>query len=323
MHSVTDSPRWVVAGEGDDPDEYDPHEVERESPSAEPDTPSAEADSAAALDHDCRAYSDAERVAYIAKFPARVAAEYEVAWDAGVPAFRASWAEHEEKYPHPERSRPTVEHDGSWRAKDDLKLSPEQNAEVDRSNKRDREIGENVIIPGMWSMEAEDTNRRLVGFDRRFKELDRLKEKVADQLRSTPGLTPTQALALIPDAIRFTLSYPYESYATGVRKDIERLEARGFIQEERRNTWASEQYKGINSRWREPVSGLLFEVQFHTRISSEAKELTHKAYERIRSGAGDSERTDLKEFQRRVCATVPIPPGTDEIEDYLREKHDG
>jgi hypothetical protein len=304
-------------------DENDPPEVEHESPLAELDMPSAEPNSAAARDHDRRAYSDAERVAYLAGFPAKVAAEYEDAWDEGVPALRASWAEHEEKYPYPERSRPTVEHDGSWRAKDDLKLSSEQNAEVDRSNERDREIGENLIIPGMLSVEAEDANRRLVGFERRFKELDRLKEKVADQLRSTPGLTPTQALALIPDAVRFTLRYPYESYAAGVRKDIERLEARGFIQEERRNTWTSEQYKGINSRWREPVSGLLFEVQFHTRISFEAKELTHKAYERIRSGAEDSERADLKEFQRRVCARVPIPPGTDEIEDYLREMHDG
>jgi hypothetical protein len=183
-------------------------------------------------------------------------------------------------------------------------------------------IGENVIIPAMRGVESEDSGRHLVGFEHRFKEQDRIKEKVADQLRSTPGLTPTQALGLIPDAVRFTLEHPYESYLTGVHKDIERLEARGFILEERRNTWTSEQYKGINSRWREPRSGLLFEVQFHTHVSFEAKELTHKAYERIRAGAEDPERGELKEFQRRVCAMVPLPPGVSEYEDYIREKHD-
>jgi len=174
----------------------------------------------------------------------------------------------------------------------------------------------------MRGVESEDSGRHLVGFEHRFKEQDRIKEKVADQLRSTPGLTPTQALGLIPDAVRFTLEHPYESYLTGVHKDIERLEARGFILEERRNTWTSEQYKGINSRWREPRSGLLFEVQFHTHVSFEAKELTHKAYERIRAGAEDPERGELKEFQRRVCAMVPLPPGVSEYEDYIREKHD-
>ena len=42
-------------------------------------------------------------------------------------------------------------------------------------------------------------------------------------------------------------------------------------------------YKGINSQWIEPDSGQRFEVQFHTRISFEAKQLTHPAYERLRT----------------------------------------
>lgn len=175
----------------------------------------------------------------------------------------------------------------------------------------------------MRRIEAEDTDRHLVGLDHRFKEADRLKEKVADQLRSTPGLTPAQALAMIPDAVRFTFQYPHEAYVAGVRRDVERLEAHGFIQVERRNTWTSEQYKGINSRWREPESGVLFEVQFHTRISFEAKELTHKAYERIRSTAEEPELSVLKDFQREVCAAMPLPPGVTEYQDYPPEKRDG
>ena len=46
------------------------------------------------------------------------------------------------------------------------------------------------------------------------------------------------------------------------------------------------QYKGINSQWIEPDTGQRFEVQFHTGISFEAKQLTHTAYEQLRTQAG-------------------------------------
>jgi hypothetical protein len=93
---------------------------------------------------------------------------------------------------------------------------------------------------------------------------------------------------------------------------------------ERRITWKDDQYKGVNSRWREPESGIPFEVQFHTQASLEAKELTHRAYERLRSITGetpeaDQETSELKEFQRRVNSMLPIPPGVADIEDYPRE----
>ena len=69
-------------------------------------------------------------------------------------------------------------------------------------------------------------------------------------------------------------------------------------------------YKGINSQWRRPETGLRFEVQFHTEESLEAKELTHGAYERIRGSATLAERAELKIFQRRVNAFLVTPEGT-------------
>ena len=221
-----------------------------------------------------------------------------------------------ERYPDRERPTARTKPDGSWEADETRKLTPEQNAEVDRGIDRIREVGKNIIVPGMRAVEAEDASRCLAGFDNRFKGEDRLKEKVADQLRSTPGLTPKQALAAIPDAVRFTLQYSETTYTTAVLKDTEVLTAHGFTQVERRNTWGSDQYKGINSRWREPESGVIFEVQFHTQASLEAKELTHKAYERIRGSAEDPELAELKEFQRGVNSMIPTPPEVADIEDY-------
>ncbi len=238
------------------------------------------------------------------------------AWSRAVPGFRADWEEHEARYPDQDRPTPQTHPDGSWSSGDSHKLSPDQNAEVNWGYARVREIGERDILPGMLAVEAADPTRRLAGLDHYIKGEDRLKEKVADRVRSTPGLTPTQALEVVADAVRFTFQYGEAAYAAGVRQDTARLQDRGFIEVERRNTWSSDQYKGINGRWREPESGLVFEVQFHTQASLEAKELSHKAYERIRSAVKDPELSELKEFQRHVNSMIPIPPGVADIENY-------
>jgi hypothetical protein len=304
----------------DRPDEDDVPEPRHDSPAPEPDTPpdSDRELPACGAGPDHGADPEADRTAYAMEYRARVAAEYgisddpwdahQAAWDEAAPTLRETWAAHESQYPYPERSRPTLEPDGSWHS-GGLELAPKRNAEVDHGCERIREIGETVIIPGVRAVEADDDRRGLVGFEHRFKDADRIKEKVAHELRDSPDLATPGALSMVQDAVRFTFQYEENSYTAGMRKDVERLEARGFIQVGYRDTWTSEQYKGINSRWQDPGSGLNFEVQFHTRISCEAKEVTHKAYERIRSGAQDPELTELKTFQGRVCAMIPLPPG--------------
>jgi hypothetical protein len=95
------------------------------------------------------------------------------------------------------------------------------------------------------------------------------------------------------------------------------LEEQGFQLVKRKNSWSEEQYKGINSQWVDPASGQRFEVQFHTSISFEAKQITHGAYERLRSGQTDElERMVLRAFQREVTSKIPIPPGAEDIPDY-------
>src|SRR6202043_2086290 len=99
--------------------------------------------------------------------------------------------------------------------------------------------------------------------------------------------SPKEAASLIPDAVRYTFQYGESRYSQGIRDDIARLREQGFEPVELRNSWTNEQYRGINSRWIDPVSGQRFELQFHTRISFEAKQITHGAYERLRSGQAD------------------------------------
>jgi hypothetical protein len=58
-------------------------------------------------------------------------------------------------------------------------------------------------------------------------------------------------------------------------------------------------------------------MQFHTSESLEAKELTHEAYERIRTPeTSPNERRELKDFQRRVNGLLATPPATVDIKDF-------
>jgi hypothetical protein len=238
-------------------------------------------------------------------------------WAEALPSLRATWEQHQDRYPERERATPQTHSDGSWSSGETRRLTPEQNAEATKACADIHDEGKRVAFPAMRQIEAANPDCRLAGLEHMLKGEDRLKEKVADAIRGRPGLTATQALSIIPDPVRFTLEHSPDRYADGVIADVEHLKEIGFEELKLKNLWSDEQYKGINSQWRRPETGLRMEVQFHTPASLEAKELTHKAYERIRNpDTSPAERDELEAFQRRVNALLDTPPGTTEIPDF-------
>jgi hypothetical protein len=277
---------------------------------------------------DSRAESATDRAAEHIRYRALVETHTECevarkAWNEGLPALQEAWVALEGECPDHERSGPTLDHDGSRHSDSDLKLEPKQNAEATRGCLEIRELAKDDILPAMHRIEMADSERSLVGLEHWLKGENRLKEKVAARLRYQPELTVGEALAGVPDAVRFTFAYSETRYAEGVRADIRRLKAEGFELIKLRNSWMSDQYKGINSQWRRPESGLRFEVQFHTEASFEAKQLTHKAYQRLRSPlTRKDEEDELVAYQRHVNALIPPVPGAADIENYPLEKRD-
>jgi hypothetical protein len=241
------------------------------------------------------------------------------AWAEALPGLRAAWEEHEQRFPERSRSAPSSEADGGWVGDGDRRLTPEQNTDASKACEDIRTEGREVILPAMERVEAADPGRRLAGLEHMFKGEDRLKEKMADYLRA-PGTTVREALDTVPDAVRFTLIYGSERYAEGILSDVDRIKSEGFELIKLKNLWAEDQYKGVNSQWRRPETGLRFEMQFHTPESLEAKELTHRAYERIRGPASPAERSELEDFQRRANERIGIPPGTAEIRDFPEKR---
>jgi hypothetical protein len=245
-------------------------------------------------------------------------------WAEALPSLRAAWEEHQDRYPERERATPRTHTDGSWSSGETRRLTPEQNTEATKACADIHDEGERVVYPAMLQIEAADPNRQMVGLEHRLKGEDRLKEKIAERLRYNPDLSPRQAAAEVPDAVRFTLAYSESHYADGVLADVERLQGAGYELLKLKNLWAKDQYKGVNSQWLRPETGLRFEVQFHTPQSLEAKELTHQAYERLRDPlTSKAEENELGAYQRRVNASLKRPPDVFRIEDHPPEKHDG
>jgi hypothetical protein len=145
---------------------------------------------------------------------------------------------------------------------------------------------------------------------------DRMKEKVAKSM-DEKNLSPKEAVSLLPDTIRYTFQYDQACYTESVQADILRMKEQGFRLDILRNSWSTDQYRGVNSQWIDPESSQRFELQFHTRISFEAKQITHSSYERLRTLQIDPfEQMVLEAFQRKVADAVPIPPGATDIPDY-------
>jgi hypothetical protein len=227
------------------------------------------------------------------------------------------WSEYQRRWPPEERAqvkRPDDE-PGSWRGEGDRSLDPEDNTQVEAACDQIADREREKISPAMRAVESQDPDRHLVGFDRCLKDRDRIKEKVYGKMDEY-GFSPGEAVSNVSDTIRYTFQYREAYYTQGVWADIERLKAQGFELDKLRNNWDGDQYKGVNSQWMEPDSGQRFEVQFHTRISFEAKQLTHDAYERLRTHRADKfEELVLEAFQRKVTAEVPVPPGVIDIPD--------
>jgi len=248
-------------------------------------------------------------------------------WQVKVAESRWMWSEYQSKWPPAERSSPdrSTGSPGSWHGDGNRLLEAPENSRVEAECDRIAKREEDRISPAMRSIESQDPHRHLIGFEHRLKGRDRIKEKVLGTIRDFHH-SPEQAVSLVPDTLRYTFQYREARYTQGVWADIERLRNEGFKLQKVRNSWSDDhdQYKGINSQWIEPDTGQRFEVQFHTRISFEAKQLTHTAYELLRTTPKPDkfEQMVLEAFQRKVTGEVPVPPGAADIPDYQERGSD-
>src|SRR5262249_10827925 len=221
--------------------------------------------------------------------------------------------------------------DGSWDHRG-RHLTPAQSpvaqqilTERDAAEGRDAagNYGEHGLTPAMRRIEARLDHGHLVEDTEKFalKDPDHFKEKFAKLIDRFPNTDPYELAAGIPDGIRYTFILDFDYYTDTVEIGHTQLVGAGYERIETKPSWDSDEYKGVNSRWREPSADVTFEVEVHTQESWEAKQKTHAAYKEIEAPGVSVEGIEgLRAYQRRVSAEVRVPSGALEIKQYKKEQ---
>ncbi|CAL99932.1 papain fold toxin 1 (glutamine deamidase) of polymorphic toxin system [Saccharopolyspora erythraea NRRL 2338] len=210
--------------------------------------------------------------------------------------------------------------DGSWVNVEHgtrYDLSPEMNAAVDRYL-GGASVTEGHVTPHVRSIADGIDGARLQGYpDFVLKGEDSFKRKFAQDLARYPDLSPDEILANVKDSVRYTIEMPSRNYTDGVLSAVDDLRARGYENVTFKPTWENpDTYKGVNSTWRDPATGRVFELQFHTPDSFKAKMDTHGLYEAERVATDEADRLRAAEAQAEIFRQVDVP---DHAIDRLHE----
>ena len=196
-----------------------------------------------------------------------------------------------------------------WHHDSGVSLDTVQNFEADQLLGRARQA-EPGITQSMHDISARLETGQLVGEEFRLKTENSLKEKLAGSILDHPDRPLAKHLADIKDAVRYTFQTGGPSYASEVQQAARELVLGGYECVKFKNFWGGDGYQGINSFWRDQKSGQVFELQFHTRESFNAKMVTHGLYEESRLPTTEpTRRAELESMQQEIFGSVPVPKG--------------
>jgi hypothetical protein len=151
---------------------------------------------------------------------------------------------------------------------------------------------------------AAEAGASLEGLPTRRKTLESTLRKAA----RNPG--PVR-LAELHDLVRYTVVAGTRHYTATAGRVGHALVEQGFRPARAPwNAWAaSSRYRGLNTTWIDPVSGVTFEVQFHTPGTWKATRVTHPLYEKMRVLDDAAARAPFEAAIRSTYATVRQPAG--------------
>ena len=101
-------------------------------------------------------------------------------WGESVGESRWMWTEYQRRWPPEERTPVDKSGDepGSWRGDGTRYLDRADNSRVEAACDQIARREEETITPALRTLESQDPDRHLIGFENRLKDRDRIKEKV-------------------------------------------------------------------------------------------------------------------------------------------------
>ena len=198
-------------------------------------------------------------------------------------------------------------------------LDESQRIQVEASSKEiyERAIKEEPAVSAMMkSLEGADA--RLAGYDKRFKTLDSIKDKLARELYKSGNISD------INDSLRYTLILEESSYTETVIKKLAQLKQKGYEIKYLNNHWGANglpTYQGLNITLLTPEKNMV-ELQFHTQSSFDVKQnLNHDFYEICRNKNTSKEIKDLCNDIQKINQEIYVKDvGFDVTNEYTLTK---
>jgi hypothetical protein len=208
-----------------------------------------------------------------------------------------------------------VQVDGYWRVQYTPKIRAA--SDIARSRAEERE----PRVTKAMEQAADRTGGRLVGLEFRLKETKSIRRKVESRLDENEG-DPYVTAQKLSDTLRYTMTYPTETYSSGVRRTLSDLEKQGY-QMRTKNYWKpGDAYQGVNVAMRTP-DDFPVELQFHTPESLDAKERMHGLYEQFREvDVKPKRKRELWDQMVAVAGTIPVPPGIEGLPTEIVEPYE-
>ncbi|MFI7547673.1 hypothetical protein [Actinoplanes sp. NPDC049599] len=217
--------------------------------------------------------------------------------------------------------------DGSWKYLENgvtLELDKRANLLADNAIKAAAEA-EELLSPRMQKLIESVPGATREGWAYRLKTADSLKRKLAGDLEDA-GTDAARVLEGVGDNIRYTAVLLPGQYVHGVQEAVRMLKQQRYeLVESPKNGWkpgSMGNYKGINTTWRDPVTGHLFEVQFHTPDSFWVNKLEHPFYEigrlptveGLEASAWGLTKREAKGFSKAMWETVEVPEDAEKLD---------
>jgi hypothetical protein len=199
----------------------------------------------------------------------------------------------------------------SWRDSDgQFSLTGEQNRAAELLLDRARDV--EPRLSDLARDVAREVGGKLLGEQDKLKAPDTAKSKLAALLGEEPL---ARALARMKDTLRYTIGLSEQTYVDGTAAAIDSLLDRGFRPVSQMQRWDGPSgYVGLNTSWSDPLSGHVFEIQFHTEASFIAKSDSHPLFEQIRQLSPDHpDLSTLRADHDAYFVDVVAPPGAAEL----------
>lgn len=154
---------------------------------------------------------------------------------------------------------------------------------------------------------------QLVGEANKLKTPDSISRKIISNSK-LENVDVATAAAGVHDALRYTVqSASDEDYVDTINNTISTLQKQGYTLEKFKNYWSppseDSMYEGVNTNFKDK-NGNIFEVQFHTKESLDAKGKLHPIYEQFRKDEiTKDERDTLARSMFKINQSLKRPKG--------------